>query len=172
MIKFSLKCSNGHAFESWFQDNDGFEALRTSGHLSCPVCGDATISKALMAPSVSTARRKEDRTVPADPVSAPPPVGGPGEAPTAPAQATSPRYMTTPEAVRREFEGRLRALRAQVEANADYVGREFADEARRIHEGEAEERAIYGETSAEEAEALHEDGVPVTPIPWIDRRDD
>ena len=163
MIKFSLKCSLGHAFESWFQDNDGFETLARAGHLSCPQCGDAAITKALMAPSVSTARKAEALT------SAPPAPAEPGPAAPTPEGA---RYVARPDAVRREVEARLRALRAHVEANADYVGSGFATEARRIHEGEAESRAIYGEATPEEAEELRDEGVPCARVPWIDRRDD
>lgn len=80
--------------------------------------------------------------------------------------------MTSPDARRRLLEEKLRALRAHVEATSDYVGPRFADEARKIHDGEVEERSIYGEATREEAEALIEDGVPCAPIPWIDRRDD
>ncbi|QPH55331.1 DUF1178 family protein [Pontivivens ytuae] len=61
-------------------------------------------------------------------------------------------------------------LRKKVEAESDYVGRDFAAEARRIHEGEADERAIWGEASGKEAKALVEDGVPVMPLPFGPRR--
>ena len=60
----------------------------------------------------------------------------------------------------------LRALREKVENEAENVGRKFADEARKIHLGEAPERAIYGEARAEDARSLLEDGIPVAPLPW------
>jgi hypothetical protein len=60
-------------------------------------------------------------------------------------------------------------LRRQVEENCDYVGPTFAEEARKIHYGESDERNIYGETSNEEAKALDEEGVKVQRIPWLPR---
>ena len=61
----------------------------------------------------------------------------------------------------------LKDLRSQVEKNCDYVGESFAEEARKIHYGEAEARGIYGETSDEDAEALAEEGVTFQRIPWV-----
>ncbi|MFC3676384.1 DUF1178 family protein [Ferrovibrio xuzhouensis] len=65
----------------------------------------------------------------------------------------------------------LRELRDHVEKSADYVGDKFAEEARKIHYGEADERNIYGETSKDEAEALAEEGIDVAMIPWVPRGD-
>jgi hypothetical protein len=58
-----------------------------------------------------------------------------------------------------------------VERNCDYVGDQFAEEARRIHAGDSEKRGIYGETTPEQAEALAEDGIAVARIPWVPRAD-
>ena len=66
-----------------------------------------------------------------------------------------------------EMRKALEALRAKVEADCDYVGPRFAEEARKIHYGETEARGIYGETSDEQAEALAEEGVPFARIPWV-----
>ncbi len=63
----------------------------------------------------------------------------------------------------------LLELRRQVEANCDYVGERFPEEARRIHYGEADRRGIYGESTLEEAQALEEEGVKVGRIPWLPR---
>jgi hypothetical protein len=65
----------------------------------------------------------------------------------------------------------LQRLRAEVEKNCDYVGKDFAEEARKIHSGEAEARGIYGEASDAEAEALAEDGIDVARLPWVPRAD-
>ena len=65
----------------------------------------------------------------------------------------------------------LQKIRAEVEKNCDYVGEKFADEARRIHRGESDKRGIYGETSPTEAEALAEEGIEVSRIPWVPRAD-
>ena len=65
----------------------------------------------------------------------------------------------------------MQRLRAEVEKNCDYVGNEFAEEARRIHRGESDRRGIYGETSADDAEALADEGIEVARIPWVPRAD-
>ena len=63
----------------------------------------------------------------------------------------------------------LGELRSQIEANCDYVGPRFPEEARRIHYGEADQRGIYGESTSEEADALKEEGVQVHRLPWVSR---
>jgi hypothetical protein len=68
------------------------------------------------------------------------------------------------EVVLREM---LRMLRRQVEANCDYVGEGFAAEARKIHDGEAEARGIYGEATTEQIEALTDDGIEIGQLPWV-----
>lgn len=68
-------------------------------------------------------------------------------------------------------EAALAGLRRHIERTADYVGPEFATEARRIHVGEAEKRSIWGEASRDEARALKDEGIPVAPIPWMRRGD-
>jgi hypothetical protein len=91
--------------------------------------------------------------------------GNPGvdKALMAPAVAAGPAMPTAREAA-------LAALRAQVEAGSDYVGMNFAAEARAIHDGTAPERSIYGEARADEARALIEEGIPVAPLPFLPTR--
>lgn len=134
MIKYALKCRDGHQFDSWFQDSAAFDKLAGSGHLSCAVCGGADVEKAIMAPRVMAAEADAE--------------AAPLSVPASPAEQA------------------MRRLRDHVEANADNVGANFASEARAIHEGDAPERAIYGEAKLEEAKSLIEDGVPVAPLPW------
>lgn len=69
-----------------------------------------------------------------------------------------------------DLEAAMAEMRRQIEANSDYVGLNFAAEARRMHEGEIDERAIYGEAKAEDARALLEDGIPVAPLPFLPKR--
>jgi len=142
MIRYAIKCSADHTFDSWFQSAAAFEALKSAGHVSCPICGSTTVEKGLMAPAV---RLSEAAAVPAVPDR---PLDAPGT----------------------DVEAALAALRRQIEANSDYVGLNFAAEARRIHAGEAPERSIYGEARADEARALIEDGVPVAPLPFVPGR--
>ena len=149
MIQYSLKCAEGHEFESWFQSASAFDRLATAGMVSCAVCGGTKVEKAVMAPRVRTARAAEARQ-------------------PAPARDNvGPGPLSRPASL---AEQALAELRKKIEANADYVGRDFAAEARAIHAGDAPERAIYGEAKAEEAKSLIEDGAPVAPLPFIPER--
>jgi len=91
------------------------------------------------------------------------------KAPMSPAIAGGAREAPR-ERTRQVIEG-LKALRAHVEANFDHVGPRFAEEARRIHYGEAEHRDIYGTASDQEAAALGEEGITVGRLPWLPRHD-
>ncbi len=137
MIRYTLKCDNDHSFDSWFASAEAFDSLHTTGQIACPECGSNAISKALMAPSVSPGRKK-------------------GEKP-------APGALSKPKDPR---EAALAELRKRVETNSEYVGMNFAAEARRIHDGDAPERSIYGEAKIEEAKKLIEDGVNVAPLPF------
>lgn len=148
MIKYTLKCDNGHQFDSWFQSADAFDTLTERGLTSCAVCGSTRVAKALMAPSVSAG----DAGGPSLPeVSAP---MEPNAQPVSLVEPSSP------------LEKAISKLREEVEKNSDYVGTSFADEARRMHEGDAPNRAIHGEARPEDARALIDDGVPVMPLPF------
>ena len=145
MIRFSLKCRNDHGFDSWFQSGAAFDTLRAAGHVTCPICGETEVEKALMAPALAPARR---RSTPEAAEEAPVPVAQPSDT----------------------LEAKLRALRAHVEANSDYVGRDFVSQARQMHLGELPERPIHGEAKPAEARALLEEGIAVAPLPFIPSR--
>ncbi|MCW8085212.1 DUF1178 family protein [Sabulicella glaciei] len=160
MIRFALRCAKAHEFESWFKDGAAYDRMAAAGLVECPVCGDTQVVKALMTPRIGKTPGVKGRPEPAEappvPVStavAPPP--GPAATGAIPAQVLS----------------MLQRLRSEVEKNCDYVGRDFADEARRIHSGETENRGIYGEASDEEADALREEGIGVARLPWVPRSD-
>ena len=87
------------------------------------------------------------------------------------APAVSAREDAPLSRPRSAAEAALHALRAKIETESDYVGREFADEARRIHLGEGEARGIWGEADPKEAASLREDGIPITPLPFMRRTD-
>lgn len=141
MISFDLKCSKNHVFESWFQSSDAYEKLRKAKHISCPECGDTKISKSLMAPAVAGSKKNSD-------------------------SADGKMAMAAGEYMKI-----LRSIRKQVEKNCDYVGKDFAEEARKIHYGETETRNIYGEATNEEAESLIEEGIECERIPWVPDHD-
>lgn len=147
MIRYSLKCSEGHSFESWFNSADAFDQLMTKGLVSCAVCGSDEVVKSLMAPGVPAKTNAKEQAPVAD---------------TAQTMASGP--LTAPGS---QMEQALRAFRDKLEEKSTYVGREFADEARRIHLGEVPERQIHGEATADEAKSLMEDGVPVLPLPVV-----
>ena len=147
MIRYSLKCDAGHGFDSWFQNADAFAGLRQAGQLSCPVCGSTAVDKSLMAPTVRPARKAA--TPPAAEKAAP---HGPLREP------------------QNELEAAIAEMRRQIEANSEYVGMNFATEARKMHSGEAPERPLHGEARPEEARQMIEDGLPVAPLPFLPAR--
>ncbi len=147
MISYTLKCKDGHSFDSWFASASAFEALEASGHLSCAVCGNQEVGKSLMAPRV---RRVKKAALHAEPAEGLP-------------QETAVPVLSTPQS---DVEKAVAELRQKVEANSDYVGKNFATQARAMHEGSLPERAIYGEARLDQAKALAEDGVPVMPLPF------
>ena len=148
MIRYALKCETDHRFESWFQSADAFEKLNAAGRLSCPHCGSEEIRKAIMAPPVSTSRGKSGATV--------------GDQPSVPMHA-----LTVPSS---PAEAAIAELRKKIQEHSEYVGKDFAKEARRIHGGEAPERSIYGEASNDDARRLVDEGVPVAPLPFVPSR--
>ncbi|MCT4683164.1 MAG: DUF1178 family protein [Roseicyclus sp.] len=144
MIRYTLKCAEGHGFDSWFQSADAYEALAARGMVSCAICGGTDVTKALMAPRVSVAE-----SAPAEPPAAPAVPDRPLSAPAHPAEQM------------------LRALREHLQKSSTYVGGRFAQEARAMHLGEVDERPIHGEASPAEARALIEEGVPIAPLPIL-----
>jgi hypothetical protein len=135
MILFELRCSQGHAFEAWFRDGATYDQQAEAGAMSCAICGDSSINKALMAPAVTTGASKID-----------------------PERAGA--------AIRS-----WRKVQDHIEKNFDHVGPSFAEEARKMHYGEAEKRSIYGEASTSEAKELRDEGIKVGQIPWLPRPD-
>lgn len=163
MIHYKLRCHAGHEFEGWFQDSGGFDKLAKAGLVECTACGSTQVERALMAPAVVSSRKK-----------AKPPASPPGPTPAA-APETSPPSPTGPQMaagpIPAQLVAMLQRLRTEVEKSCDYVGKDFAEEARKIHNGEVEARGIYGEASDAEAEALAEDGIDVARLPWVPRAD-
>ena len=155
MIRYALACHQGHAFESWFQNSAAYDKQVKIGLVTCPVCGSAKVEKAIMAPRVSGAKRRDDT-----PAAAAAEAGSP-----APSSDPTPVAMVSPQ--EREFRKKLKELREHLVRNADYVGQKFADEARKMHYGETEHRSIYGEASSDQAKELHEEGIEFHPLPVL-----
>tara|TARA_B100000674_G_scaffold184716_1_gene149663 strand:- start:469 stop:894 length:426 start_codon:yes stop_codon:yes gene_type:complete len=135
MINYTLKCDQNHTFDSWFKSAEAFEMLVKKSMVVCSECGSTKITKAIMAPSVSTSRKK-DKT---------------------------PQELEK----RSKIKNDILELKKKIEANSEYVGNNFANEARSMYLGETPERSIYGEAKAGDAKKLIDDGIPVMPLPFI-----
>lgn len=150
MIRYALQCGSGHAFESWFQDSGAYDRQRKRALIACPQCGSTGVDKAIMAPRVTSSRKREAarRTVP-----------NPQPAPEAAGALMSPADMA--------LRAKLKELRDYVKSHAEDVGSRFPDEARKMHEGEIAHRPIYGESTPQETKALLEDGIDIMPLPML-----
>lgn len=157
MIKYALICDQTHDFESWFANSASFEEQVRRGFVSCPVCNSIKVERAIMAPHV--ARTDRGKTL----IEASAPSAGPAVAATAP-EAAPVALMGEKEIALRQM---LAELHRQVAENAEHVGPRFAEEALKIHHGESDSRAIYGEASLEDARMLHEEGVEFLPLPRL-----
>jgi hypothetical protein len=162
MILYELNCDRQHSFETWFKDGATADRQLKRNSVECPSCGSVKVAKALMAPRVGKKGNSGEIAPPA-PSSMPVPPA----LPSAPAAAPANKAAMIPAELRQA----LLEVRKQIEANSDYVGDKFADEARKIHEGEAQARSIYGEATEAEHEELLEDGIEVARVPWIPRGD-
>jgi hypothetical protein len=160
MIRYSLACERGHAFESWFASSSAYDKQAKRGLVACPACGSTKVDKAIMAPRLARSDKAIDVPAPAPaPAETPAPA-----APPAP-QGAEPVAMISPQ--ERELRGKLKELRDHLVKNSENVGRKFPEQARKMHYGEIEHRSIYGEASPQEAKELYEEGVEFQPLPIL-----
>jgi len=150
MIRYALRCDRGHEFDSWFQSSSAYDSQHKRGLVACPVCESTKVEKAIMAPRIT--RKSKSK-------SAPEPAAAPAD------ETASTSLVMAPQ--ERELLSKLKELRDHVLRNADNVGNKFPDEARKMHYGDIEHRAIYGEATTEEARALIDEGVEVAPLPVL-----
>jgi hypothetical protein len=162
MIHYQLICGKDHSFDGWFRDSAAFELQSASGLVACPECGDVSVNRALMSPSIARRRVVVDQSGQPDPV---PSAAGPAVA------APNPAHAIMSAALPDQVRSMLQRMRAEVEKHCENVGDRFADEARAIHRGESKERGIYGQSTPEQAEALADEGIDVAQIPWVPRAD-
>jgi hypothetical protein len=151
MIVYELRCATGHGFEAWFRNADAYDQQHATHQIACPICGDHDVSKAPMAPRIAKSSKGEPNA-------------------SAPQQADRPTAEMANEQLRMVMT-KIAELNKHIAETSDYVGKAFAEEARKIHYGETEHREIYGEASPDEAAELRDEGIPVTAIPWIRRSD-
>jgi hypothetical protein len=146
---FDLQCAQGHVFEGWFGSHADFDSQHSRGLITCPMCGNGVIEKKLSAPRLNVSGLREGR----------PPMPTPADASSS-APAGDPPVSAAMQA---QFLQHLR----QVIRNTENVGSQFADEARRIHHGDAPERPIRGVATADERQSLTDEGIAVAPIPAL-----
>ena len=135
MINYTLKCDQNHTFDSWFKSAEAFEMLVKKSMVVCSECGSTKITKAIMAPSVSPSRKKDNK---------------------------HPKLEK-----KSKLKNDILELKKKIEANSEYVGNNFANEARSMYLGETPERSIYGEAKTDDAKKLIDDGIPVMPLPFL-----
>jgi hypothetical protein len=159
MIRYNLVCAKGHEFESWFANSAAYDKQARRGLLECPLCGSGKVEKALMTPRL-TRSGKSTPAVPAVPEAAE------AAAPEATApEPAAPVAVISPQ--EQELRTKLRELREHLVKNAENVGPQFPEEARKMHYGEKEHRSIYGTASPDDAKALHEEGIEFAPLPVL-----
>jgi hypothetical protein len=154
MIRYSLRCEKDHSFESWFQSSSAYDAQVRRKLVACPVCGSAKVEKAIMAPQIVSKKGREIAAPAHEPAASATEIAAP---------ASTPLLM----AQERELRAKLKELRDHIVKNADNVGERFPNEARKMHYGDMEHRPIYGEASPDEARALIDEGVEVSPLPVL-----
>ncbi len=159
MIRYALVCSQEHEFDAWFRSSDDFEQQASRGLVTCVACGTTNVQRALMAPNVVTTRARASEVAQLDVTAPNVAPGGPDTQPMVSPSAADPEQKAMLEA--------LSEIKRKITASADYVGDRFAEEARKIHYGEAEERGIYGQATSDEARALVEEGIDVYALPIL-----
>ena len=154
MKVLDLFCGSQHGFEGWFGSEADFQDQLARGLVQCPLCGNASITKRLSAPRLN--------------LGAIPPAVLPGEKTPNVHSGVSPEpaadLQIVPQNSKQEFVQAWIEMTKQILANTDDVGDHFAEEARRIHYGEAQERSIRGHASSDERNALLEEGISVLPL--------
>ena len=138
MIKYDLKCGISHSFEGWFSSSKDYEEQVKEGLLSCPICGDLSIERAIVAPAIKKSSLNKD---------------------------LKKRNITGLNEL--ELKTKIRTLTKEIEKNTIDVGDNFAEEARMIYNGEKKSKSIRGNATKKEEKKLKEEGVPYIKVPWI-----
>lgn len=153
MLVLNLGCAQGHRFEGWFGSAQDFESQQARGLVSCPVCASAEVQRLPSAPRLNVAHLRQEKAAPSS-----------KQALAQPAEQQGTQPPDAAATVSKLQQAALQALRQAV-AKTEDVGERFAEEARRMHYGEAEERAIRGRASREDALALVEEGIELIALP-------
>lgn len=142
MKVLDLQCDASHVFEGWFASEEDYACQQTRGLLECPLCASKTVHKRLSAPRLNLGASE----------------------PAAPVPSEQPQSVVAgPET--QALQAAFLQMARQIVAQTEDVGERFADEARKIHYGESEERGIRGQASPEQTRELIEEGIAVMPLP-------
>ena len=158
---FDLQCSNSHIFEGWFGSHEDYDSQQARGLVTCPMCQSDTITKRLSAPRLNVGHFSEAQIAAESSSSAASPSGSTTLS-TAVQQAQSV-VAASPELA--QIQAAVMVQMREFIRKTENVGDRFADEARKIHEGESEVRPIRGTATQEERESLAEDGIAVVALP-------
>jgi hypothetical protein len=175
MKKFALICENAHEFEGWFASSEAVLVQSKKGLIDCPYCGAVKVEKQLAAPNLSTpktkARQQPDIAKLAGAEEAPAaPTPAPTQAPTQASASAMPVGGGSNQAAiayHAALRHAVQQLRKTIETDFTNVGENFAEKAREIHYGEAEEANIYGTCTKEETEELLDEGVEIMQLPAL-----
>jgi hypothetical protein len=143
MKVLDLQCAFAHTFEGWFASEQDFVAQCAQSYIQCPMCGDTSITKKLSAPRLNLAAKR------AEPTGVEPSTQTELALPAPQDQALASAWME---------------LARKVVANTTDVGDQFAEEARKMHYGETQERSIRGKATVQETRELVEEGIAVMPL--------
>ena len=142
MILFDLQCEKDHKFECWFASSANYEKQLKNKMIICPYCNSTEIKKSLMAPNINTKNTSKNS-----------------------------KKSNKQNLAQNNLEKQIKKFKKYIEQNTDNVGKNFAEEARKIYYGEAKSRPIRGESTKKEAQELTQEGIPFSQLPWHSKED-
>ena len=143
MILFDLKCDKDHEFECWFPSSSNYEEQLKNKLIVCPYCNSTNIKKSVMAPNINTKRISKKNNI---------------------------KDSKKIEA-QKSLENKIKKFKKYIEKNTENVGKNFAEEAKKIYYGETRSRPIRGESTEKETRELVEEGIPFSRLPWQRKED-
>ena len=147
MILFDLKCASGsHVFEAWFASSHSYDDQKARGLVTCPLCGDADVAKAVMAPNVSSKGNQRASSSPSEMVM--------NDGAEPPAAASEVKTILA----------RVAELQAESLKKSKWVGKDFETKARAMDAGDIAHSPIHGQATPDQAKSMIEDGIGVMPL--------
>ena len=140
MIKYILKCKNKHEFESWFSASNEFDKLKKKKLLQCVICSSKEIEKSIMSPQVFSSSKSNRKL-----------------------------FRKKKEEEIKKVKNDLLKMRNFIEKNFEFVGDKFTKKIRDIYYDKKTNKNIYGTTTEKERKELHDEGIELSTIPWVDK---